>query len=424
MVAHRFVMQVEIITIGDEILSGNVVDTNTAYLADQLWLKGIEVSYHTAVRDDAAKIKEALLHAAAHAELVLVSGGLGPTADDFTIEVAAKAFKRKLVLDQHYVHYLENLFKQWGRPLTENGRKQAYVPEGAKTFQNRVGTAPGIGVKFKKAQIYFMPGVPKELKQLFHDFILPEILTSRKKALHFEGKVLKCFGAAEADLDNALKELYVNRLNIENVRIGFRAHFPETFIKLSAWHKEAEEAKKILHGVELKIRDRIGQYVCGEGDDTLERILGALLVKKKKTVAVAESCTGGLTAHRITNVPGASKYFRSGVVSYSNEAKIAVLGVSPETLKKHGAVSSQTAIEMAQGIRRISKADYGVSITGIAGPTGGTQEKPAGTFHVALVNHAGNWEKKFFFPVNRDWFKLIASSIAIERVRRELLGLA
>lgn len=414
-------MQVEIITIGDELLSGNVIDTNTAWLSDQLWLKGIEVAYHTGVRDDAEKIKEALLHAAGRAELVLVCGGLGPTADDFTIEVAAKAFKRKLVLDQHYVRYLENLFRQWGRPLTETSRKQAYVPLGAKTFQNRVGTAPGIGVKFKKTQVYFMPGVPKELKQLFHDFILPEILSLRKKALHFESKLLKCFGSAEADLDSALKDMYVNRVDIENIRTGFRAHFPETFIKLSAWDKSADHAKKRLHDVEAKIRERIGKYVYGEGDDTLESVLGALLAKKKQTLAVAESCTGGLTAHRITNVPGASKYFLGGVVSYSNESKTAVLGVSPETLKKHGAVSAQTAIEMAQGIRRATRADYAVAITGIAGPTGGTQEKPVGTFHVALVHHAGNWEKKYFFPVNREWFKLLASSIAIDRVRRELL---
>ncbi|MBI4412567.1 MAG: competence/damage-inducible protein A [Deltaproteobacteria bacterium] len=415
-------MQTEIITIGDELLSGNVIDTNTAYLSDQLWLKGIEVAYHTGVRDDAEKIKEALLHAATRAELVLVCGGLGPTADDFTIEVAAKAFKRKLVPDQHYLHYLENLFRQWGRPLTETSRKQAYVPLGAKTFQNRVGTAPGIGLKFKKTRVYFMPGVPKELKQLFHDFILPEILTLRKKTDVFESKMLKCFGSAEADLDSALKDMYVNRVDIENVRIGFRAHFPETFIKLSAWDKNADHAKKRLHDVEAKIRERIGKYVYGEGDDTLEGVLGALLVKKKKTLAAAESCTGGLTAHRITNVPGASKYFLGGVVSYSNESKTVVLGVSPETLKKHGAVSGQTAIEMAQGIRRATRADYAVAITGIAGPTGGTTDKPVGTFHVALVNHSGNWEKKYFFPVNRDWFKLIASSIAIDRIRRELLG--
>ncbi|MBI2339205.1 MAG: competence/damage-inducible protein A [Deltaproteobacteria bacterium] len=416
-------MTTEIITIGDEILSGNVVDTNTAYLADQLWLKGIEVAYHTAVRDDAAKIREALLHSATRAELVLVSGGLGPTSDDFTIEVAAKAFKKKLVIDSAYVHYLENLFKQWGRPLAENSKKQAYVPQGAKTFHNRVGTAPGIGVKFKKTQFYFMPGVPKELKQLFHDFILPEIIAARKKALVFESKMLKCFGTAEAALDAALKDMYVNRVDIENVRIGFRAHFPETFIKLSAWDKNGDQARKRLHDVEAKIRDRIGKYIYGEGDDTLEGVVGALLAKKKQTLAVAESCTGGLAAHRITNVPGASKYFLGGVVSYSNESKTAVLGVSPDTLKKHGAVSSQCAIEMAQGVRRVTKADYAVSITGIAGPAGGTTDKPVGTFHVALVNHSGNWEKKFFFPVNREWFKLIASSVALERVRRALLGL-
>lgn len=415
-------MQIEIITIGDEILSGNVVDTNTAFLSDKLWLAGFEVAYHTGVRDDAAKIKEALLIAADRAEVVIVTGGLGPTADDFTIEVAAKTFRKKLVFDPHYVRYLENLFRQWGRELKENNKKQAQIPEGATTYQNRVGTAPGIGVKFKKMQFYFLPGVPKEMKQLFSDFILPEIISKTKRPTVFEAKLLKCFGAAEADLDAALKDLYVNRLDVEGVRTGFRAHFPETFIKLSAWGENSKTAKERLHGAEGKIRERIGKFIYGEGEETLESVLGRVLKEKEKTVAVAESCTGGLVAHRITNVPGASDYFKNGVVAYSNEAKTAVLGVSADTIKKQGAVSSQCAIQMAQGVRRISKTDYGIGITGIAGPAGGSAQKPVGTVHIAIAGHHGNWEKKYVIPSNREWFKLMASSLAIDRLRRILLS--
>ncbi|MDO8519380.1 MAG: competence/damage-inducible protein A [Deltaproteobacteria bacterium] len=414
-------MAIEILTIGDEILSGNVVDTNTAFLADKFWMSGFEVTYHTAVRDDAAKIKEALLLAAERAEVVIVTGGLGPTADDFTIEVAAKTFRKKLVVDPHYVRYLENLFHQWGRELKENNKKQALIPQGAKTYQNRVGTAPGIGVKFKKTQFYFLPGVPKEMKQLFNDFIFPEILAGTKRATIFESKLLKCFGAAEADLDAALKDLYVNRLDVEGVRTGFRAHFPETFIKLSAWGENSGVARKRLEGAEKKIRERIGKFIYGEGEDTLESVLGCCLREKKKTVAVAESCTGGMVADRITDVPGASDYFKNGVVAYSNEAKTVVLGVSADTIKKHGAVSGPCAIEMAQGVRRISKAGYGIGITGIAGPTGGTSQKPVGTVHIAIAGHHGFWEKKYVIPSNREWFKLMASSIAIDRLRRELL---
>lgn len=416
-------MNVEIITIGDEILSGNIVDTNTAYLSDQLWLNGIEVTYHTGVRDDAAKIKEVLLRAAERSGLVICTGGLGPTADDFTIEIAAKTFRKKLVFDQGYVRYLERLFKKWGRPLKENNKKQAYIPQGGKTFQNRVGTAPGVGIKFKKTQFYFLPGVPKEMKQIFNDFLLPEILSSQKQRTFFESKVLKCFGAAESELDHALKDLYVHRLEIENVRVGFRAHFPETFIKLSAWHNEAGKAQKILAQAEKKVRERIGPYIYGVGEDNLESVIGSLLVKKRKTLAIAESCTGGLVAHRVTNIAGSSRYFKNGVVTYSNEAKVGILEVSSEILKKYGAVSSQCAVQMAQGVRRISKADYGIAVTGIAGPTGGTSEKPVGTVFIALASQEGNWHKKYFFPGNREWFKLLVSSIALDRLRRVLLGI-
>lgn len=415
-------MQIEIITIGDEILSGNVVDTNTATLSDKLWLNGFDVAYHTGVRDDADKIREVLLLASNRADVIVVTGGLGPTSDDFTLEIAAKTFRKKLILDAGYLRYLQQLFKQWGRPFTDAGKRQAYVPHGAKTYRNRVGTAPGVGIKYKKAQFYFLPGVPKEMKQLFEDFILPEIISLRKEKIFFESKMLKCFGAAEADLDKALRDLYINRLNIENVRVGFRAHFPETFIKLSAWHKEKSKAREILKKVEGKVKERVGRYVYGEGEETLELVVGNLLVRAQKTVAVAESCTGGMIAHRITNIPGASNYFLSGVVTYSNEAKTKMLGVSADTIKKHGAVSSPCAVEMAEEIRRLSQADYGISVTGIAGPDGGSANKPVGTVHVALAGPKGTWEKKYVLPSNREWFKKLVSSIALDRLRRELLG--
>ena len=410
-------MKIEIITIGDELLSGDIIDTNASYLSESLWSEGLEVAYHTSVRDDAVTMKEALLVASRRAQLVVVSGGLGPTADDFTLEVAAKTFKRPLITDENYVSYLKNLFRKWGRELSENNRKQALVPKGSKTFQNRVGTAPGVGLKFRQTQFYFLPGVPKELKQIFSDFVLPEILLQRKRGEVFEFKLLRCFGSAEADLDSALKDLYVNRLDIAGVRVGFRAHFPETLIKLSAWSAKAQSARKNIAEAERVIRERIGKYVYGEGDATLEGVVGDLLVKKEKTVSVAESCTGGLIAHRLTNIPGSSRYFKNGVVVYSNEGKMAILGVSRDIIEKHGAVSGPCAIEMAQGIRRISKTDFG-----IAGPAGGTHEKPVGTVHIALADSKGSHEMKFIFPHGREWFKLLASSVALEKLRRALIA--
>lgn len=417
-------MTIEVIAIGDEILSGNIVDTNTAYLSDKLWIEGLEVTYHSAVRDDPPKIREALLLAADRAELVLVTGGLGPTADDFTLEIAAKTFRRKLVLNQPYLQYLKNLYRKWGRTMSANNEKQAVIPEGAKTFENRVGTAPGVEVIYKKTAFYFMPGVPAEMKQLFQDFILPEILRARKSKKIFKSKVLRCFGLPESDLDYALKDLYHERLMIENVRVGFRAHFPETLIKLSAWDNNADAAMGRLTKIAAKIRERLKDTVYGEGDDTLESVVGRLMREQNKTLALAESCTGGLVANRITNIPGSSDFFRHGVVSYSNESKVNILEVQKSTLDRHGAVSSSCAKEMAQGVRRISRADYGLAVTGIAGPTGGTDEKPVGTVHVALASAQGSWEKKYFFPFKRDWFKLVVSSVAVDRLRREFLKLA
>lgn len=412
-------MKVEILTIGDEILSGDILNSNSAYLSSQLWSCGLMVSYHSSVRDDAETIQEALLLASQRSHLVLVTGGLGPTADDFTLEIAAKTFRKKLVLDEAYLAYLKNLLKQWGRSLNENNKKQAFVPQGAKTFQNRVGTAPGVGLIFKKTPFYFFPGVPRELHQLFEDFVLPEIL--RSAGTFFRSKRFNCFGAAEADLDAALKDLYQDRTTIDHVRIGFRAHFPETMIKLSAWGAHLSDVEKRLKEVEEKIRSRVGRFIYGEGDESLESVVGGLLKKEAKTVGVAESCTGGFLAHCFTNISGSSDTFKCGVVAYSNEAKMKILGVSPDLLKKHGAVSSQCVIEMAQAIRRVARCDYGIAVTGIAGPTGGSEDKPVGTVHIALASSSGTKEKKYLLPMGREIFKVLVAKIALNKLRRALL---
>ncbi|MBX7148882.1 competence/damage-inducible protein A [bacterium] len=414
-------MQAEIITVGDEIVSGNIVDTNKAYLSDKLWAGGIKVVWHTSVRDDAADIKAALLLANQRADIVLVSGGLGPTADDFTLEIAAKTFRKKMVRHQPTLNRLETLMKKLGRTLHENNKKQADVPEGADVFDNKWGTAPGIGITFKKKRYYFLPGVPREMKQLFEDSVFAEIIQNNPDKKIFVSKFLKCFGTSEADLDLALKELYSGVTEINNVRVGFRAQFPETTIKLSAWDKTEENAVQALAAVEDQVRQKIGEAIYGEGEDTLEKVVGELLNKSKKTLALAESCTGGLIASRVTNVPGSSAYFLGGAVSYSNESKVKLLGVSEATLKTHGAVSSQCAIEMAQGIRRQLKSDYGIAVTGIAGPSGGSVAKPVGTVYVALASPNGTKEKLFNFPRNRDMFKLLVSSIALNWLRKELI---
>lgn len=415
-------MMAEIITIGDEILSGDIVDSNSAYLSEKLISHGVAVDYHCSVRDDAQAIRKALLAAAERSRVVLVTGGLGPTADDFTLEIAAKTFRRPLVTDEAYLKYLENLAKKWGRKLNENNKKQACVPKGARLYQNKVGTAPGVGLTYKQTRFYFLPGVPKEMKQLFEDYVLPQILSEQSATRFFMSRLYKCFGIAESDIDHRFKDLYQDRLMIDGVRVGFRAHFPETFIKLSAWGDDPELLGQVITQTENKVKQRIGEFIYGGSDDSLEAVVGRLLQEKKRTVALAESCTGGMIANRITNIPGASLYFKNGVVSYSNEAKIAVLGVSKDVIAKEGAVSARCAIEMAQGVRRISKVDYGIAVTGIAGPSGGSPGKAVGTVHIALATQNGTKEKGYHFPMNRDWFKLMVSSLALDWLRKELLG--
>lgn len=414
-------MKIEIIATGDEIISGNVVNTNTSWISDKLWMNGFEVGYHTAIRDDKKTIEEALRIAAGRAKIVIVTGGLGPTEDDFTLEVAASVFGKKLTLDKKYLTHLKRLFSSWGREMRANNEKQAYIPKESVTYLNKVGTAPGVGATWKKTRFYFLPGVPREMKQLFDDFILPEIIQNRKEKIHFESKMLRCFGAAESQLDDALKDLYTKKMDIQNVRIGFRAHFPDTLIKLSAWGKNKKEAEKNLFPVEEKIRERINKYIYGVGDTNLETIVGELLTKHKKTLATAESCTGGLIANRITNIPGSSAYFLNGLVTYSNESKIKFLNIPKEILEKFGAVSSECAIAMAENVRKISGSDFGLAVTGIAGPNGGTKEKPVGTVHLALSSQSGTREKKYIFPRNRDWFKNLVSSLGLDWIRRELL---
>lgn len=399
-------MKVELLAIGDEILSGDIVNTNVAFLSEALWLCGFIVGYHSAVRDDPKAIRQALLLAAKRASLVIVTGGLGPTGDDFTIEIAAKTFHKKLV---------------------QNNLKQALIPKGAKVYLNPVGCAPGVGLKFKGVSFYFLPGVPKEMKALFEKSILPEILANRKKRKVFKSKLFRCFGMAEAELDYALNSFYHHKTEIGNVRVGFRAHFPETLIKLSSWGKTEHEAQKFLEEGITFLKEKVGKAIYGEGEESLESVLGFLLSSQGKTVSVAESCTGGLIANRITNVSGSSSYFKGGVVAYDNQIKKDFLGVQAETLQTYGAVSRECACEMAKGVQKRAATDFSIAVTGIAGPTGATAGKPVGTVFIALAKKGAiNCAPTvvcydYCFKLNREWFKSLVASLAMNHLRLNLI---
>jgi nicotinamide-nucleotide amidase len=305
--------------------------------------------------------------------------------------------------------------------MTPNQEKQAMVPEGAEVFHNPVGSAPGVRVEYQEVHYFFMPGVPKEMKEIFQNSILPWLLEHRQPPVFHRSKLLRCFGAEEAKLDSLIQPLLKDRVRLGECQIAFRVSFPEIFIKLSAWADSALRAEDQLQQALFAVRNAVEPYVYGGDEETLEGVVGSLLVQKKLKLAVAESCTGGHLSHRITNVPGASEYFRGGVVAYSNELKTQLLGVSPETLERYGAVSRETAIEMAEGARSRLGSDLAVAITGIAGPSGGSEEKPVGTFHIALSDSEKTEEKKFFFPLDRERFKILASTVALNWVRKYLL---
>lgn len=415
-------MKIEILSIGNEVVSGDIVNTNAAWLSEELWGHGFEVIRHTTVADDEKAMAEALNEAASRAQVVVCTGGLGPTVDDFTLEVAGSVFGRPLQKDSGVMAQLEGFYTARGRVMTPNQERQAMIPQGAQVFHNPVGSAPGVRCEHRGVNYFFMPGVPKEMKEIFGRSILPWLLERRDPPLFFRSKTLRCFGAEEAKLDHLIQPLLKDRVTLGESKIAFRVWFPEIFIKVSSWSESEKGAEARLQKAVESVRPLIDSYLYAEDAQTLEETVGKLLLKKTYRLAVAESCTGGLLANRLTNVPGSSEYFLGGTVVYSNSLKEKLLGVSSATMERFGAVSRETAIEMAEGARDRLGADLAVAITGIAGPGGGSEEKPVGTFHIALAGPTGTEERKFFFPLDRERFKLLATSVALNWVRRYLLG--
>lgn len=409
-------MKIEVITIGDEILSGNIVDTNFAWLGDRLWPAGFDLHWHTSVGDEPGKISEALLNAVGRSEAAIVTGGLGPTIDDITVEVAAQAFGLPLVLNQQALQEIKNFFQRVGRPMTPNNERQAMFPEGSRMIPNKVGTAPGCHLTFKETHFFFLPGVPREMKQQFEDFVLPTLIALDPEKKQFRQKVLRCFGAPEATIGQILEGI-----DLTGVDLAYRVSFPEILLKISARGADSKQLETRIAKVEKEIKSRLGDLVYGEGDESLAAVIGQMLAERKATLSVAESCTGGLLASLITDIPGSSRYFERGVVTYSNESKMEILKVPEGVIKTFGAVSSETAVAMAKGMRRLAKTTYSLAITGIAGPEGGSPDKPVGTVHIALDSQEGTEERGFHFPTNREWFKRLAAFAAMDLLRKSLI---
>lgn len=424
-------MRGEIITIGNELLTGLVTDTNAAHIAGEFFAVGIETAFLTTVGDTEEDIADALIRAAGRARVVVVTGGLGPTPDDITSRAAARAFGRSLVLDPDAFEHIKQRYLKRNMPIGPSVERQALIPRGARIIINPVGSAPGFMVEYQEALLFFIPGVPEEMTVMMAQGIVPVIEETLTGHIFAARKILRIFGLTESQVYERVKPVLTE---IGPVFVGFLPVYPENKISLiSRSEVSSARAFDALDGAEQRIRETLDEYIFGENDDTLERVVGRLLERAGMTLAVAESCTGGLLAQRITSIPGSSNYFVRGVVSYSNEAKIRYLGVDQKLIEDHGAVSDEVARAMAMGVKDgaagVRPVDIGVAITGIAGPSGGSEEKPTGTVFVALAHEDGGEEtvtecKSYRFYGDRDRVRLISSQVALEWIRRYILSRA
>jgi nicotinamide-nucleotide amidase len=369
----------EILCVGTEILLGDIINTNAAYIAKGLADIGIGVYCQTVVGDNNERLKEAIHQAFARADILVMTGGLGPTFDDLTKETVADYFGKKMVMNEEALQRVEGFFKKYGQKMTENNKKQALLPEGATAFQNDYGTAPGLAISNDKKTAVLLPGPPREMIPMFENSALPYLMQFSESVL--VSRNIKVYGLGESMVEDILHDLM---LSSENPTVAPYAKMGEVTLRVTASAKTKEEGLKMMEPLIEKIYEKIGDHIYGVDTGSLQEALVMALKEKGLSVATAESCTGGLVSARITEIPGSSDVFHCGVCAYANEVKQSVLGVNGETLKEYGAVSAQTAAEMAKGVRKLAGADIGISTTGIAGPDGGTEEKPVGTVYIGI----------------------------------------
>jgi nicotinamide-nucleotide amidase len=415
-------MIAEILATGEEIRSGALIDSNSAYIAEKLEQNGVAVSRHICVGDDLDDLIDAFKEIGSRADIAVVTGGLGPTSDDLTSEAAAGAVGAKLELNPSALESVEKFFKARRRELNPASRKQAFLPVGAQCLPNPVGTAPGFRLKIGGCFFFFLPGVPGEMRRLLADIVLPQIVQMMgEKRRFYRTRTLSTFGLTESQTYERLAGL---EKTFAQISLGLQVKFPAIQVKLYANGTDDRKVKDQLSaGVEWVI-EKLGNKVFSQQGEPMEKTVGHILRKKKATLALAESCTGGLIANLLTNVSGSSDYFVFSGITYSNQAKVDILNVSKETITAHGAVHEQTAIEMAEGARKACGATYGLSTSGIAGPTGGTEEKPVGTVCIGLATPDRTAGHRFHFWFgDRKMNKLMFAVAALEVLRRELLGL-
>jgi len=405
-----------ILSTGDELTTGKVVDTNSVFIADRLFSIGIKVAAVLKVGDDREKLLWAMRQAAGLGEVVIGTGGLGPTADDLTSEVVAELLGCPLVQNEEIAAALRKRFEVRGIPWTANNLKQALFPQGAEILPNPVGTAPGFRVSFgENKTLSWLSGVPQEMTAMFDQTVMPWIVAMRGGQDQIFSQAFKVYGLTESKLDDLVKPIELE----PGIKLSFRAHYPDLTLRVTV-AGASEEQRRFIETCK-RIRLILGSHIYAEGDTTLEQRVGQLLSERHRTLALAESCTGGLISHRITGIAGSSAYYLGGVTSYANDVKVKLLGVTPATLEKYGAVSQETALEMSHGIRERIGADFGLSVTGIAGPSGGTPEKPVGTVWISIAQAKNHEARLFQFHGDRERIILGTSQAALNWLRLALL---
>ncbi|MFO0611329.1 MAG: CinA family nicotinamide mononucleotide deamidase-related protein [Polyangiaceae bacterium] len=411
-------MTVAILSIGTELTRGEIVDTNSAWLAAALTEAGFDVGECDTVADDAAQIVRALQRLAAEHATVLCSGGLGPTTDDITARCASEAAGVPLTRNDEALAAIRRRVESRGRTVTPHHEKQADIPTGAELLPNSEGTAPGFAVRIGASTAFFMPGVPREMQRMFPEQVLPRIRPSAPNNAWVVR--LRTFGLAESSATQLLDGLEAAH---EGVTLGYRIHFPEVDVKVLARSTSQSAAREVACRAAAEAKERLGDVVYGEADDTLPDITARELRVRGYRLAIAESCTGGLISHLLTTSPGASEYLIGSAVTYANSAKTRLLGVSEDTLRGHGAVSAEVAAEMAEGVRRLCETNVGVAVTGIAGPGGGSAEKPVGLVYWAVAHPGGTIVKDRVFSGSRGEIQSHAAHSALDTLRRVTAGL-
>ncbi len=402
----------ELISVGTELLMGNILNTNAQYISQKLADIGINCYLQTTVGDNPARLEEAVRNALNRADIVILTGGLGPTCDDLTKETVSDAFHKELVLDEDSLLHIQRRFAAMGKEMTPNNVKQAKFPEGCMILPNPNGTAPGCIIEHGTKAAILLPGPPHEMEPMFDACVIPYL--EKRSGYKLYTRMVRIFGLGESSVEYKLRDL----MDGENPTVAPYALASEVKLRVTARCESEEEGERLVAPIIAQIRARLGDVVYSDEGKELHEVCADLLLRHGKTIAVAESCTGGMLASKFVSIPGSSRWFIEGCVAYSNDAKVKQLHVSPSTLERYGAVSERTALEMARGILNASGADYGLATTGIAGPDGGTKDKPVGLVYIALVSKDAEEAKELRLTGGRERIRNLACLNILDLLRR------